>query len=378
MCIIRNTYSKKYKTLKMKTILIVEDSNEIREEISDIFKMENYNVFEASNGHEGYIAAINEIPDLIISDILMPLVNGYGMYERLKENPLTDNIPVIFLSALSSDNDIRKGMNLGADDYLTKPLIPKDLILAANNKLEKYAKIESKVENLKINITEVLQHELRTPLNGIVGFSDYLRERVFDLPKEEVEKIVNHIYKSGKRLHILVEKYLNYADLKMKSIQTSELKKIKKCEYFNTAEIINYVAEEIGKRYNRQEDFIIDTTFAEVKMDEFMFVKIIEELIENALKFSKKGGKIKISSDANNDRLKIRIKNEGIGMTSDEIRNINDFRQFNKKLLAQNGSGIGLSIVQLITEIYNIEFNIISMYKQYLTAILIFNNNFNI
>ncbi|MCD4793683.1 MAG: response regulator [Bacteroidales bacterium] len=362
----------------MKTILIVEDSNEIREEISDIFKMENYNVFEASNGHEGYIAAINEIPDLIISDILMPLVNGYGMYERLKENPLTDNIPVIFLSALSSDNDIRKGMNLGADDYLTKPLIPKDLILAANNKLEKYAKIESKVENLKINITEVLQHELRTPLNGIVGFSDYLRERVFDLPKEEVEKIVNHIYKSGKRLHILVEKYLNYADLKMKSIQTSELKKIKKCEYFNTAEIINYVAEEIGKRYNRQEDFIIDTTFAEVKMDEFMFVKIIEELIENALKFSKKGGKIKISSDANNDRLKIRIKNEGIGMTSDEIRNINDFRQFNKKLLAQNGSGIGLSIVQLITEIYNIEFNIISMYKQYLTAILIFNNNFNI
>lgn len=362
----------------MKTILVVEDNDEIREEISDIFKMENYQVLEAVNGHEGYITATNEVPDLIISDILMPLLDGYRMYEKLRENPLTDTIPVIFLSALSSENDIRTGMNLGVDDYLTKPVVPDELILAANSKLEKYAKIGDKVENLKINITDILQHELRTPLNSILGFSDYLKERVTDLPEEEVKKIVNNIYNSGKRLNVLVEKYLHYADLKMKLVQASEVMKLKKCEYINTVDLINKVTEEKGKKYDREEDIIIDIIYAEVKMDGFLFAEIIEELVENALKFSTKGDKIKISSDANNNRLKIRIKNEGVGMTTDQIKNINDFKQFNKKLLAQNGSGIGLSIVKLITEIYNVEFNIISMYKQYLTATLIFRTSFKI
>ena len=167
----------------MKTILVVEDNKEIRDEICDIFKMENYNVLEASDGLEGYTTALSEMPDIIISDILMPVLDGYKMYEELKNNSLTDKIPIIFLSALASNNDIRKGMNIGADDYLTKPIIPDDLILATTNKLEKYAKFDEKVEELKMDISNALHHELRTPLNGLIGFSDYLKERVNEIGK---------------------------------------------------------------------------------------------------------------------------------------------------------------------------------------------------
>ncbi|MBN2757043.1 MAG: response regulator, partial [Bacteroidales bacterium] len=152
----------------MKTILVVEDTLAIREEICDILKMENFNVLEAKNGLEGLHIAKENIPDLILSDILMPVLDGFQFIKELKKYAATENIPVIFLSAKANKDDIREGMNLGADDYLTKPLSPDDLLISINNKLEKQERFDKKMQNLRENISNFLPHELRTPLNGIL------------------------------------------------------------------------------------------------------------------------------------------------------------------------------------------------------------------
>mgnify|MGYP000872814315 FL=1 len=120
----------------MHKILIVEDTLSIREEVFDILTMEGYTVFQAKNGEIGFEMALKEKPDLIISDILMPEMNGFEMFEKLHKEKKTKSIPLIFLSAKGEKRDIRIGMNLGAEDYLRKPVNIDDLVSVIKNKIQ--------------------------------------------------------------------------------------------------------------------------------------------------------------------------------------------------------------------------------------------------
>ena len=132
----------------MYKILIVEDTRLIREEIYDILKLEGYIVLEAENGAVGYLMAMTMLPDLILSDILMPELNGLEMFEKLKKNKKTKNIPLIFLSAKGGNEDIRSGMNAGAEDYLIKPINANELLEVVHRKLKKRQLIKNNIDQL--------------------------------------------------------------------------------------------------------------------------------------------------------------------------------------------------------------------------------------
>ena len=152
----------------MYKILIVEDTLVIREEVFDILLMEGYTVFQAENGKIGFEVALKENPDLIISDILMPELNGYEMFEKLQGDTKTMSIPLIFLSAKGKKEDIRIGMNLGADDYLTKPINIKDLINAVENKIKK----KIIIDQIIIDKTAAVEHILQNQNNQIKKLMD--------------------------------------------------------------------------------------------------------------------------------------------------------------------------------------------------------------
>ena len=121
----------------MKTILLIEDSADIRENTSEILELANYKVLTAENGKIGVELAKTSHPDIIICDIMMPELDGYGVLNILSRNPETASIPFIFLSAKSEAADQRKGMNLGADDYVTKPFKASDLIEVVQSRLQR-------------------------------------------------------------------------------------------------------------------------------------------------------------------------------------------------------------------------------------------------
>jgi CRP-like cAMP-binding protein len=121
----------------MKKILLIEDNPEIRENTAELLSLANYEVSLAENGKIGVDTAIKERPDLIICDVMMPELDGYGVLQVLSHRPDTSNIPFIFLTALSEKNEIRKGMELGADDYLTKPFDESDLFKAIEARFRK-------------------------------------------------------------------------------------------------------------------------------------------------------------------------------------------------------------------------------------------------
>ncbi len=123
----------------MTTILVIEDETHVREILSELLTTEKFDVLTADNGELGYQMAQRQQPDLILCDIMMPELDGYGVLSQLKDNPATDNIPFIFLSAKADRLDFRVGMDLGADDYLTKPFTRDELLTAVRMRLKKQA-----------------------------------------------------------------------------------------------------------------------------------------------------------------------------------------------------------------------------------------------
>ena len=121
----------------MKKIVLIEDQDEVRENTAEILELDGYKVYTAENGKAGVALAIREKPDLIICDIMMPVLDGYGVLHTLSKNKETAGIPFIFLTAKTEKSDFRKGMEMGADDYVTKPFDGIELLSAVEARLKK-------------------------------------------------------------------------------------------------------------------------------------------------------------------------------------------------------------------------------------------------
>ncbi|MEQ1798483.1 MAG: response regulator [Lacibacter sp.] len=132
----------------MKKILLIEDNDEIRENTAEILELANYKVVTAANGKIGIETALAEVPDLIVCDIMMPVLDGYGVLHALHKNDSVKNIPFIFLTAKTERGDLRKGMELGADDYITKPFSGTELLNAIEGRLKKADLIKEEFSGL--------------------------------------------------------------------------------------------------------------------------------------------------------------------------------------------------------------------------------------
>jgi DNA-binding response OmpR family regulator len=153
----------------MKNILLIEDDVILRENTSELLELSNYNVVTAPNGKIGLELAKTTLPDIIVCDIMMPELDGYGVLEGLSSSETTKHIPFIFLSAKTERKDVRKGMDLGADDYITKPFEEEELISAIESRLAKAAILKD--DKLAIKKEGSEKEELRT-LNDLKNFFD--------------------------------------------------------------------------------------------------------------------------------------------------------------------------------------------------------------
>ncbi|MDZ8033918.1 MAG: EAL domain-containing response regulator [Nostoc sp. DedQUE08] len=150
----------------MPKILIIEDEEAVRENILDLLEAEDFETIAAANGRIGVNLAISEVPDLILCDMMMPEIDGYGVLTALRQEPSTATIPFIFLTAKSAKSDFRQGMDMGADDYITKPFTRAELLSAIMNRLEKYATLkrylssQTVINNLspKMQLLEISLH----------------------------------------------------------------------------------------------------------------------------------------------------------------------------------------------------------------------------
>src|SRR5437868_1423756 len=157
----------------MKRILIIDDEDWLREMVQMALAQRGYDVIQAANGASGVEVAQKELPDLILCDVNMDQMDGYGTLSALRNQPSTAPIPFILMTGLADNAGMRHGMELGADDYLPKPFTTDALYAAVDARLKKSQTVrdeaETKLRHLRDSISLVMPHEMRTPLNGILS-----------------------------------------------------------------------------------------------------------------------------------------------------------------------------------------------------------------
>jgi two-component system sensor histidine kinase/response regulator len=351
-------------------ILVVEDAEALRKDVIEMLSFEGYDVTGAANGVLGVKAARENRPDLIICDIMMPELDGFGVLNELHKDGAGTIVPFIFLTAKTDKADIRHGMESGADDYLTKPFTAAELIESVKRRLQKIGEIKVRTEeslnDLRDNIILALPHELRTPLTGILGFSDILVSDSRTMQPEQIAEMAQYIFSSAQRLYRLTENYLVYAQLVVMRTDGEHLDTIRSFTTPQPATIIENTALVRAQQYERAADLQVSLDDnASIHVLEDNLRKIAEELADNAFKFSKQGTPVQIEGQLRGKTYVLTVMDYGRGMAPDQVKKMGAFMQFGRKLHEQQGAGFGLTIVKISAELYGGSMSIDSVEGQY-------------
>lgn len=253
----------------MKKILVIDDNNDIRENTAEILELAGYEVFTAENGKRGVETALREKPDVIVCDIMMPELDGYGVLHLVKKNEDTQHIPFIFLTAKTERGDFRKGMEMGADDYITKPFEEIELLNAIEIRLKK---------------NEILQQSYSP---GPAGFQHFVSDmKGLGLLQQLADKYETHSY-NKKQVLYQEGKHPRYVYLlaqgKIKGFRAHEDGKEYITDLYNEGDFIGYTAIIDDKVYDDSTVVIENAEVIQVPKEDFL--KMIYSDIAIASKF---------------------------------------------------------------------------------------------
>ncbi len=329
----------------MKTILIIDDDESILSIFSLALRSRGYRVIEASSGILGIELAKQHLPDLILSDISMPGADGQEVLQQIRQHPELSSKQVVLMTGQTHVVTLRQGMELGADDFLVKPVSLGDLLRCIEARLQR-AQIHWRVEDrmlsgLRSSLQSTLPHELFTPLGGIIGLADILRADFQNMPHEEIKELLGDLHSSALRLHRTLRNYLMILDLQANAdkgarvVERLDLKRIKE----NLLSGLNAAV----LRNERTQDVKVSVDVSSIVATPGDINLIAEELVDNACKFSRKGTPIEVRFGPDGV---LSVTDAGRGMAPEEIAQVGSFQQFDRKKREQQGLGLGLALVQ--------------------------------
>lgn len=237
----------------MRRVLLIEDNDEIRENTAEILELANYKVDTAANGKIGVEKALEWVPDLIICDIMMPVLDGYGVLHLLHKNETLKNVPFIFLTAKSERGDFRKGMEMGADDYITKPFSDIELLTAIESRLNKAALLK---QNFETSTSQLLAEEV----GNIKALQELVETSAVNFYKKK-----RLIYAEGN--HPVKLYYIQKG--KIKTFKTNDDGKGLTVGLYGERDYVGFTSILEGTIYKETAEAIEDTTLVIIDRDEF-------------------------------------------------------------------------------------------------------------
>jgi two-component system sensor histidine kinase/response regulator len=346
----------------METILVVEDNLIVLESIAESLRISGYNVLQAINGLEAIPLAQKYLPHIILSDIMMDEMDGYTLLNELRTDPATALIPFLFMSAKTDFDDIRFAMNLGADDYITKPFTPTSLVTTIKTRLSKYALMQSavhdKIKQLTENLAYAMPHELRTPMTAIMGCADLIKRNIDPLNTEEILLCSELIDTSVRRLYRLIEQFNHYAQLTLIEAEVHRRKQLYSQITMYAGDTIHEFVIEEATRNARNEDVIVENAIGDaiLPIKSYYLEMIVREVLNNAFKFSPTGTPVQVVLSKTSAHYSVIIHDKGRGISKQHIRNIEAFTQFDRQQYEQQGVGLGLALVKKILDLYSGKF----------------------
>jgi two-component system sensor histidine kinase/response regulator len=340
-------------------ILVVEDDLALLEGVSELLKLSDYRVLTATNGREALDLLDENRPNLIVSDIMMPEMDGYAFHAAVRERPEMYTIPFIFLTARGEKRDIRKGKASGVDDYITKPFDDEDLLVAVESKLARWAGLQKQrdeeIEDVKHRILLTLSHEFRTPLTYIINYADMLKATDPSTSQEDFQEFMDGIRRGAKRLNKLVEDFLVLVELETGEAREAYL--YRRQEFDDTSAWLRVITRRFqSNAESKGLELIIDIPddLPSIVGDEIYLTDAIGRLVENAIKFSREESEwVRVSASEEGEFLRIDIQDQGIGVAPEHVDKLFDlFHQLNREEFEQQGTGAGLAICKGVVDIH--------------------------
>ena len=343
----------------MSKILVIDDEPTLREFVRLALETQGFEVIEAADHADGDAKARAHLPDLILCDINMAGKSdaGFTALARLREDPATAAIPFILMTGMADSAGMRHGMALGADDYLPKPFKVEELYATVNARLRKVqtvrAEAEKKLSHLRSQISLMMPHEMRTPLNGIITNAEMLADSAGTLDPKTIAEMSREICQSGQRLERLIENFLIYAQLEIVSGDPQNISSLRAAKGVHATEIARDEAIAQADHAGRAKDLVLhladDTSVA--MADEY-FRKVATELVQNAFRFSRGGQRVHVDLSAAAGEVEITVRDFGRGFTTEQIRRIDAYVQFERKIADEQGLGLGLAITKKLAELH--------------------------
>ena len=333
------------------SVLIVDDITRNLQVVGTILRQAGYAVTPATSGVEALEGVREKVPDLILLDLMMPEMDGLEVCRRLKADPATQQIPVIFLTASNEMEHLMKGFEVGAVDYVTKPFNPPELLARVRTHLElKHARQRLREMNDEKNeFMGIAAHDLRSPLNAVKGYSEMVLEDPA-LGRENAE-VIQKIHEAAARMAEMVQNLLDANRIERGELQLQ-------LAPTDLGRLLAAVVEAQRPRATAKQQSIrlqTDPSPVMAQVDPNVMVQVLENLVSNAVKYSPPGKNIFVRLKKEAQAVRVEVQDEGPGLSAgDQQKLFGKFARLSAKPTGgENSTGLGLSIVKRMVEAMN-------------------------
>ena len=334
-------------------ILVVDDISKNLQVVGTILRNEGYHVMPATSGLQALERVSAQPPDLILLDLMMPEMDGLEVCSRLKAEPLTRQIPVIFLAASNEMDHLMKGFEAGAVDYITKPFNAPELLARVRTHLElKHARERLREMNEEKNeFMGIAAHDLRNPLSAIQGYAEMIIEDAQSLAHRDLEGNGQRIREAAKRMTEMVQNFLD-----ANRIERGELKL--NMAISDLSPLLQSVLETQSPHATAKGQMIqleLPPTPTLALADVSITLQVFENLVSNAVKYSPPGKKIFVRLKAEAGVVRFEVEDQGPGLSKEDQKKLfGKFARLSAKPTGgEHSTGLGLSIVKRLVEAMN-------------------------
>jgi two-component system, sensor histidine kinase and response regulator len=331
-------------------LLVIDDDVPFRTVVVETLQDESYDVDSAGDGVAGLARARENPPDLVLCDIMMDGLDGFGFLSALRQDPATATIPVIFLTGIGEPTALRKGMDLGADDYLSKPVSRAELLQAVRARLARSSAVRReglrRLDALRADLAKALPHEFLTPLTAVMGLSSLLMEDGA-VPASEVKEVAQGIFLGGAALQRTITKFLLYAEIETRPLPHPP----PLLPGAAAAAVIEQAARGEAERAGRKGDLALELESVALAMSRDHLHALVLELVQNAFKFSIPPSPVAVRYRADGDAIVLTTSDEGQGMSAAQLSGL-ERPPFLRRHQGEPGIGLGLSIVRRLVNLH--------------------------
>lgn len=326
-------------------ILVIDDDDGIRLGLQDLLELCGHAVRAAENGVIGVQLAADR-PDFIFCDVDMPEMDGFETIAAIQRLPQCRDVPFIFLTGRTSREDQRRGMTLGADDFITKPFQSQEILDAIAARVQRQSPLRERITQLvderQREASADWSHELMTPLNAVFGGLDLIEMEIDTIKPGELKDLLGIIREGAERQQRLSQKLIRFFGLE-RMHTAGRFDKTMQC---SPAAAAIAGAQRATTAEKRAGDLRLECEPGAVALPEELLAGAVAELVENACRFSKPGQPVIVSGRCAGGSYRLTVTDAGPGMTAEQRQGVGAFAQFDRKRREQQGLGLGLAIVR--------------------------------